>query len=77
MSVGSFSTSYEQSSPRISEAALIAAIPRNDEQTLGTNQLAELENKRIEIELEARDVKLDLIAVTSASEAASKIVEMA
>ena len=69
--------SLARSMAQLEIAALITAIPRNDELTLGRKQLEELAHKRVEIELEARDANLDVIAVTSASEAASKIVEMA
>lgn len=62
---------------RLQTAALITAVPREDDPTIGRKQRDELRNNRVEIEKEADAVQMRLYAVTSASDAAAKVIELA
>lgn len=61
----------------IANAALITAVPRDDEPTLGPKQRASLRENRNEIEKEADAVGMRLHAVTSVDAAAQKVLELA
>lgn len=61
----------------ITSAALIAAVPRDDDATLGTKQRTQLHANRIEIEREADSVNLRWFAVHSANEGAERLIEIA
>jgi hypothetical protein len=61
----------------ISSVALIAAIPRDDDATLGARQREQLRLNRIEIEHEADSVKLRWYAVHNAIEGANQVIEIA
>ncbi len=58
-------------------AALITAVPRDDEVTLGRKQLQSLRDHRVEIEREADAVEMLAISVTSVSEAAERVLRLA
>lgn len=60
---------------QIGHAALIAAVPRDDDATLGSKQREQLRANRLEIEAEADSMKLRWHAVMSASEGADKLIE--
>lgn len=60
---------------QVGNAALIAAVPRDDDATLGTRQREQLRANRLEIEAEADSMKLRWHAVTSAVEGAKKLIE--
>lgn len=61
----------------INSAALIAAVPREDDATLGSKQREQLRANRIEIEREADAVKLRWFAVHSAFQGAKRVIELA
>lgn len=61
----------------IARAALIAAVPRDDDPTLGPRQRDQLRTNRMEIEREADAVDMRWHAVTSAPEAAERVIEIA
>ena len=61
----------------IRSAALIAAVPREDDATLGARQRELLRANRIEIEREADSVNLRWIAVHSAIQGAERVIEFA
>jgi hypothetical protein len=61
----------------IGSAALIAAVPRDDDATLGSKQREVLKANRQEIEREADSVNLRWFAVNNASEGAHKLIELA
>lgn len=60
---------------QIGRAALIAAVPRDDDATLGSRQREILRANRLEIEAEADSMRLRWHAVTSAIEGADKLIE--
>lgn len=60
----------------IARAALITAVPRDDEPTLGSRQRQGLRENRVEIEREADAVEMRLHAVGSAVEGAEKVIEL-
>lgn len=61
----------------VSQAALIAAVPRDDDATLGSRQLEVLRANRIEIEAEADAVNLRWFAVSTAVDGADRLIEIA
>ncbi len=61
----------------IERAALIAAVPRDDDPTLGSKQRESLRANRAEIEREADSVGMRWHAVTSVPEAAERVIELA
>jgi hypothetical protein len=61
----------------ISSAALIAAVPREDDATLGTKQREQLRANSIEIEREADAVNLRWFAVHTAHQGAERVIELA
>lgn len=61
----------------INSAALIAAVPRDDDATLGTRQRDVLKANRLEIEHEADAVNLQWFAVTNAYQGAERVIELA
>lgn len=61
----------------IANAALITAVPRDDEPTLGPKQKASLRDNRNEIIKEADSVGMRLHAVTSVEAAVQKVLEIA
>jgi len=61
----------------IKSAALIAAVPREDDATLGSRQRELLRANRIEIEREADSVKLRWFAVHTANQGAERVIELA
>jgi hypothetical protein len=61
----------------IQRAVLIAAVPRDDDATLGTRQRAQLRQNKIEIEAEADAVHLRWLAVSTALGAAERVIEVA
>lgn len=61
----------------IAFAALIAAVPRDDDPTLGSRQREALRANRAEIESEADAVGMRWHAVTTVSEAADRLIEIA
>jgi hypothetical protein len=61
----------------IAQAALIAAVPRDDDATLGARQRDSLRVNRAEIEAEADAVSLRWFAVNTAVEGASRLIELA
>jgi hypothetical protein len=60
----------------IERAALIAAVPRSDDATLGSRQREVLLANRNEIEAEADSMNLRWHAVTTAVEGAAKLIEI-
>ena len=60
---------------QIERAALIAAVPRNDDATLGSRQREVLLANRKEIEAEADSMNLRWYAVTTATEGAERLIE--
>lgn len=60
---------------QIDGAALIAAVPRDDDPTVGTRQRESLKANRMEIEAEADSVNLRWFAVNSAAEGADRLIE--
>lgn len=60
----------------IGNAALIAAVPRDDDPTLGPKQREQLKLNRAEIESEADAVKMRWLAVSSVSTAVAHVIEM-
>jgi hypothetical protein len=60
---------------RIDCAALIAAVPRDDDATLGSRQRELLRANRLEIEAEADSMNLRWHAVTSAAEGADRLID--
>lgn len=61
----------------IDRAALIAAVPRDDDPTLGPRQRDALRANRAEIESEADAVGMRWHAVTSAAEGADRVIQIA
>lgn len=61
---------------QIRHAALIAAVPRDDDATLGKKQREQLRANRLEIEAEADSMKLRWHAVTTASEGADRLIQI-
>ncbi|WP_313274802.1 hypothetical protein [Stenotrophomonas sp.] len=61
----------------IANALLIGATSRNDDVTLGDKQRAAVASARLEIEAEADAARLRFYPVTSAREAADKVLEVA
>jgi len=61
----------------IGQAALIAAVPRDDDATLGSRQREVLRANRQEIEAEAASMNLQWYAVTTAIEGADRLIEAA
>jgi hypothetical protein len=60
----------------IGNAALIAAVPRDDDPTLGPKQREQLQINRAEIESEADAVKMQWFAVSSVPDAVNRVVEI-
>lgn len=60
----------------IDNAALIAAVPRDDDPTLGPKQREQLKLNRAEIESEADAVKMRWFAVSTVPDAVSHVMEM-
>ena len=58
------------------ESAMIMAVPRDDDATLGTQQMATAQKNREEIEREADERKMRLYHVYNAHDGASKLVEL-
>lgn len=61
----------------IGSAALITAVPRDDDATLGSKQRDVLKANRQEIEREADAVNLRWFAVNNASDGARRVIELA
>ncbi len=61
----------------IDRAALIAAVPRDDDATLGSRQRDSLRVNLAEVEAEADAVRLRWFAVYTAVEGASRLIDMA
>jgi hypothetical protein len=61
----------------ISNAALIAAVPRDDDPTLGPKQREQLKQNRAEIESEADAVNMRWFAVSAVPEAIDHVIAMA
>lgn len=61
----------------VTSSALIAAVPRDDDATLGSKQRDVLRANRLEIEQEADAVKLRWFAVNNALEGARRVIELA
>ena len=61
----------------VTRTALIAAVPRDDDATLGSRQREVLRANRVEIEAEADSVDMLWFAVNTASEGADRLIEMA
>jgi hypothetical protein len=61
----------------VSSAVLIAAVPREDDATLGDRQREQLIKNKLEIEREADSVNMRWYAVTTASEGAGRVIEVA
>jgi hypothetical protein len=61
----------------INNAALIAAVPRDDDPTLGPKQREQLKLNRAEIESEADAVKMRWFAVSNVPDAIDHVIEMA
>ncbi|TFZ05037.1 hypothetical protein [Ramlibacter rhizophilus] len=61
----------------LAKAALITAVPRADEVTLGSKQRDALRANQVEIEREADAVEMRVYAVTSVDEARSRVLELA
>jgi hypothetical protein len=62
---------------QIARAALIAAVPRDDDATLGSRQRETLRANRKEIEAEADSMNLRWYAVETAIEGADRLIEVA
>jgi hypothetical protein len=62
---------------QIERAVLIAAVPRDDDATLGSRQRAQLRLNQAEIEAEADAVELRWFAVNSAKMGAERLIENA
>lgn len=60
----------------IDNAALIAAVPRDDDPTLGRKQREQLQLNRAEIESEADAVRMRWFAVSAVPEAVSRVIEI-
>lgn len=60
----------------ISNAALIAAVPRDDDPTLGPKQREQLKLNRAEIESEADAIQMRWFAVSSVPEAVAHVIEI-
>ena len=60
----------------IGNAALIAAVPRDDDPTLGPKQREQLKQNRAEIESEADAVKMRWFAVSTVPAAVAHVIEM-
>lgn len=69
--------SNAQSFSHIPAAALITAVPRLDDPTLGTKQRKSLEENVNEIEREADSQNMRFVPVSSATEGANKVLEYA
>lgn len=61
----------------IRKAALITAVPRDDDLTLGVKQREALRANRNEIEREADEVEMRVYPVTSVPEATERVLELA
>jgi hypothetical protein len=61
----------------IQHAALITAVPRDDDPTLGQKQRESIRDNRIEIEREADAVNMRLHPVMTIGEAAERVLELA
>ena len=61
----------------IERAALIAAVPRDDDATLGARQRESLKANRAEIEAEADAMRLRWFAVNTAAEGAGRLIDLA
>lgn len=61
----------------LSTAALVTAVPRADDPTLGSKQRSKLATNLREIEREADDGKIRLLAVNSIQQAAERVLELA
>ena len=61
----------------IENAALIAAVPRNDDPTLGQKQQQQLTLNRTEIEREADAVNMRWYAVSAIPDAVGRVIELA
>jgi hypothetical protein len=61
----------------IASAALVTAVPREDDPTLGNKQRKALLENRVEIEQEADAVGMRLYPVVSVEEAVAKVLEVA
>ncbi|MGN6524939.1 MAG: hypothetical protein ACTHL8_00990 [Burkholderiaceae bacterium] len=61
----------------IEHAALITAVPRDDDPTLGSNQRDALRANRLEIEREADAVTMRAHAVTNVDDATARVLELA
>jgi hypothetical protein len=61
----------------ITSAALIAAVPHDDDATLGARQRDVLKANRLEIEREADAVNLQWFAVNNAHQGAQRVIELA
>lgn len=60
----------------LANAALIAAVPREDDPTLGPKQREQLRVNRAEIESEADAVSMKWFAVTAVPEAVARVIEL-
>ena len=60
----------------IGNAALIAAVPRDDDPTLGPKQREQLKLNRAEIESEADAVRMQWFAVSAVPEAVTRVIEL-
>lgn len=60
----------------IGNAALIAAVPRDDDPTLGPKQREQLKLNRAEIESEADAVNMQWFAVSAVPEAVTRVIEL-
>lgn len=69
--------SRAQSLAVLERAALVTAVPRDSDPTLGEKQRVALRENRVEMEREADAVGMRLYSVTSVEEAAAKVVELA
>lgn len=61
----------------VPRAALVAAVPRDDDPTLGPRQREQLRANRLEIEREADSVGMMWHAVTEVPEAGRRVIEIA
>ncbi len=58
-------------------AALIAAVPRDDDPTLGSKQRDQLLLNQAEIEREANAVSMTWVAVSTVPDAVARVIEIA
>jgi hypothetical protein len=61
----------------VTRAALITAIPREDDATLGAKQRDHLKANKLEVESEADSVRMRLYAVSTVHEAVQALIELA